>query len=131
MFRNQQQFLRLGGLFLFALALNLAGTWILPLVDRDETWYAEVSREMNERGDHIVPYFNNQLFLTKPPLLYWCQSAAYEIFGSNEFAARVPAALASALTTLVIFGFCARLYDRQIAWRASLAFTLCFEMAIF
>jgi len=131
MFRNQQQFVRLGGLFLFALTLNLAGTWILPLVDRDETWYAEVSREMNERGDHIVPYFNNQLFLTKPPLLYWCQSAAYEIFGSNEFGARFPATLASALTVLVIFGFCARLYNRQIAWRAALAFTLCFEMAIF
>src|SRR5476649_2546310 len=113
MFRNQQQFLRLGGLFLFALTLNLAGTWILPLVDRDETWYAEVSREMNERGDYIVSYYNNQFWLEKPPLLYWLQSTAYKIFGSNDFAARFPGALVSALTTLVIFGFCARLYTRQ------------------
>ncbi|MEI8342615.1 MAG: glycosyltransferase family 39 protein, partial [Verrucomicrobiota bacterium] len=48
-----------GALFLFTLLLHCAGTWILPLVDRDEPWYAEVSREMNERGDPVVPYFNN------------------------------------------------------------------------
>jgi 4-amino-4-deoxy-L-arabinose transferase-like glycosyltransferase len=131
MIQDRKQFLRLAGLFLFALAIHLAGTWILPLVDRDETWYAEVSREMNQRGDYIVAYFNNGFWLEKPPMLYWCQSAAYKIFGANEFAARFPAALAAALTALVIFGFCTRLYGRRTAWRAAFAFTLCFEMIIF
>ena len=128
---NRALFNRLTVFFLFALALNLAGTWILPLVDRDEPWYAEVSREMNEKHDHTVSYFNDQYWLEKPPVLYWSQSAAFKIFGSNEFAARFPGALASALTALVIFGFCSRLYNRQTAWRAALAFVLCLEMIIF
>jgi 4-amino-4-deoxy-L-arabinose transferase-like glycosyltransferase len=128
---TRQLFPRLAALFCFALAIHLAGTWILPLVDRDEPWYAEVSREMNERADYFVSYFNNQFWLEKPPALYWGQSAAYKIFGSNEFGARFPGAMASALTALVIFGFCSRLYNRQIAWRAALAFTLCVEMILF
>ncbi len=131
MIKNQQLVFRLAGLFLFALSLNLAGTWILPLVDRDETWYAEVSREMNERDNYTVPYFNNHFWLEKPPVLYWSQSIAYKVFGDNEFGARFPGALATALTALVVFGFCSRLYNRQIATRAALAFTLCLEMVVF
>lgn len=128
---NRSLFLRLAAFFIFALSLHLAGTWILPLVDRDEPWYAEVSREMNERHEYTVSFFNNQYWLEKPPVLYWSQSAAYKVFGSNEFAARLPGALASALTALVVFGFCSRLYNRQTAWRAALAFTLCLELIIF
>ncbi len=131
MIQDRRHFFRLGGFFIFALALHLAGTWILPLVDRDETWYAEVSREMNQRDDYTVAYYNNTFWLEKPPMLYWGQSLAYKVFGSNEFGARFPGALASALTALVIFGFCARLYGQKIAWRAAFAFTLCLEMIIF
>jgi 4-amino-4-deoxy-L-arabinose transferase-like glycosyltransferase len=58
--RNAKLFLRLAVLFIFSLGLHLAGTWILPLVDRAETWYAEVSREMNGRADFVVPHFNNR-----------------------------------------------------------------------
>jgi 4-amino-4-deoxy-L-arabinose transferase-like glycosyltransferase len=122
---------RLGIFFLLALVLHLAGTWLVPLADRDEPWYAEVSREMNERGDYTVSYFNNQFWLEKPPLLYWGQSAAYKVFGDNEFGARFPVSLAAALTALVVFGFCARLYNRATAWRAAIAFTLCLWMIYF
>jgi len=119
-----------GALFLFSLSLHCAGTWILPLIDRDEPWYAEVSREMNERHDPVVPYFNNRFWLEKPPLLFWCQSLSYRIFGENEFAARFPSALATALTALVILGFCTSLYNRSTAWRAAIMFVLCLQMLI-
>jgi 4-amino-4-deoxy-L-arabinose transferase-like glycosyltransferase len=118
-------------LFAFALVVHLAGTWILPLIDRDETFYAEVSREMNERGDYVVPYLNGKIWLEKPPLLYWCQCASYRLFGDNDFAARLPGAVASALTALVILGFGSRLHGPEIGWRAAIAFTVCLEMLIF
>ena len=118
-------------LFLFTLAISLPGTWALPLVDRDETFYAEVSREMNERADYIVPYFNGKVWLEKPPLLYWCQAVSFRLFGENEFAARVPSVLATALTALVVFGFCSSLYGARVAWRAALCFVLCVQVAIF
>ena len=58
-------------LFFGCLLFHMAGTWSLPLIDRDEPRFAEASREMIERGDYIVPRFNNQLRLDKPPIAYW------------------------------------------------------------
>ncbi|MEI6561121.1 MAG: glycosyltransferase family 39 protein [Verrucomicrobiota bacterium] len=123
--------LRLLALFVFTMAMSLPGTWTLPLVDRDETFYAEVSREMNERADYIVPYFNGKAWLEKPPLLYWCQAASFRVFGESEFAARFPSVIATALTALVVFGFCSSIYGARVAWRAAICFVLCVQVVLF
>jgi 4-amino-4-deoxy-L-arabinose transferase-like glycosyltransferase len=93
----------------------LAGTWIVPLIDRDEPRFAEASREMIERNDYVIPYFNNQYRFDKPPLTYWAQVASYKIFGQNDFAARFPSAIAAALTALVIFAWGKRISDNLAA----------------
>ena len=116
--------IRLFLLFAFALALHLCGTWILPLMDRDEPRFSEASREMLQRGDWIVPTFNNAPRYDKPPLTYWCQMAFYKLFGENDFAARSHSALFAALTALAVFGFARRLYGERAAWCAALAFTV-------
>ena len=67
---------------------------------------------MIERGNYIVPYFNNQLRLDKPPLTYWGQTASYHIFGENDFAARFPSAIAAALTALLILAWARRMEEK-------------------
>ena len=89
--------------FLGALLLHVAGTWIIPLVDRDEPRFAEASREMRERGDYVIPYFNDKYRFDKPPFIYWTQIASYRLFGENDFAARFPSAVAAALTAVAAF----------------------------
>ena len=79
---------------------------------------------MIERGDYIVPYFNNQLRLDKPPLTYWAQTVSYRVFGENDFAARFPSAIAAALTALVIFAWGMRLDEEKLGWWAAIIFTL-------
>jgi 4-amino-4-deoxy-L-arabinose transferase-like glycosyltransferase len=111
-------------LFFGSLLFHLAGTWSLPLIDRDEPRFAEASREMTERGEYVVPRFNNQLRLDKPPLVYWAQAASYRIFGENDFAARFPSALAAALTALSIFAWGARMGGEKVGWWAAIIFTL-------
>ncbi|HEY2142932.1 MAG TPA: glycosyltransferase family 39 protein, partial [Candidatus Udaeobacter sp.] len=111
-------------LFAGCVLFHIAGTWSLPLIDRDEPRFAEASREMIERGDYIVPYFNNQLRLDKPPLAYWAQTASYRVFGENDFAARFPSAIAAALTALVIFVWGMRLDGEKLGWWAAIIFTL-------
>ena len=103
---------------------HIVGTWSLPLIDRDEPRFAEASREMIERADYIVPYFNNQLRLDKPPLAYWAQIASYRIFGENDFAARFPSVVAAALTALSIFAWGSRLGGEKVGWWAAIIFTL-------
>jgi 4-amino-4-deoxy-L-arabinose transferase-like glycosyltransferase len=111
-------------LFFGCVLFHIAGTWSLPLIDRDEPRFAEASREMIERGNYIVPYFNNQLRLDKPPLTYWAQVASYHTFGENDFAARVPSAIAAALTALSILGWGRRMGGERIGWCAAIIFTL-------
>ena len=117
-------------LFCGCLLFHLAGTWSLPLVDRDEPRFAEASREMIERGDYVVPYFNNRYRFDKPPLTYWCQVASYHLFGENPFAARLPSALAAALTAVVIFAWGARLRMARAGFWAAIIFTLCLQTFI-
>jgi len=111
-------------LFAGCVLFHIAGTWSLPLIDRDEPRFAEASREMIERGDYVVPYFNNQLRLDKPPLTYWAQTVSYRVFGENDFAARFPSAIAAALTAMVIFALGIRLGGEKLGWWAAIIFTL-------
>jgi 4-amino-4-deoxy-L-arabinose transferase-like glycosyltransferase len=64
---------------------NLGGA---HLWDEDEAIFSQTAREMYDRGEAVVPYFNGQLFAHKPPLMYWFMAAGYGLFGTGEFAAR-------------------------------------------
>lgn len=113
--------------FLGSLLLHVAGTWSLPLVDRDEPRFAEASREMRERADYVVPYFNDKYRFDKPPFIYWTQIASYRLFGENEFGARLPSAIAAALTAVLLFGWGRRLGSERAGWWAAIIFTLCLQ----
>ena len=89
-------------ILLLSLGLLLAGNWILPLTDRDEARFAEASREMIQRGDYVVPWFNGAWRFDKPVLIYWCQMASYKVFGENDFAARLPSVLFTTATALLL-----------------------------
>ena len=87
----------------------------LPLIDPDEGRYAEIPREMLERGDLITPTLNYVKYFEKPPLLYWINAASLKIFGQNEFAARFPSALCGLLTVLTLYIIARHLYGRRCA----------------
>jgi 4-amino-4-deoxy-L-arabinose transferase-like glycosyltransferase len=117
-------------LFVACLLFHLAGTWSLPLIDRDEPRFAEAAREMRERADFIVPYFNNQFRFDKPPLTYWFQVASYRVFGENDFAARFPTAVAAALVAVVLFSWGKRMQHEKVGWWAAIIFTLSLQSFI-
>jgi 4-amino-4-deoxy-L-arabinose transferase-like glycosyltransferase len=78
--------------------LGAPGLW-----DIDEGNNAEAAYEMRESGLVIVPTFNYELRVDKPALLYWLQMAAYSVCGVNEFAARLPSALAALAAVLITY----------------------------
>jgi len=117
-------------LFFCCVVFHIAGAWSLPLIDRDEPRFAEASREMIQRGDYVVPYFNDQPRLDKPPLTYWAQTASYRVFGQNDFAARFPSAVAAALLAITIPVRGLRIGGERVGWRAAIIFTLCLQTFI-
>ena len=82
-----------------ALACFGAGSWSLPLMDRDEPRFAEASREMLETGNWMVPHLNGEYRFDKPPLIYWFQAGSISLFGVSEMAVRLPSILCATLTT--------------------------------
>ena len=65
------------------------------LNEPDEGRYAEIGREMAASGDWLMPHLNGFEHLQKPPLLYWVTALSLRLFGVNEWAARLPSALAA------------------------------------
>ena len=72
------------------------------LVDETEPLFAEAARQMLETGDWITPYFNDETRFDKPPLIYWLMAVGYRLIGVNEWAVRLPSALAA----IALVGIC-------------------------
>jgi 4-amino-4-deoxy-L-arabinose transferase-like glycosyltransferase len=87
--------LRLAAYAILAAILYLPALGQPALWEPDEGRYAEIAREMALSGDYVTPRDNFELYFEKPPLVYWAEAAAIKIFGVNEFAVRLPAALFS------------------------------------
>ncbi|MFH1980556.1 MAG: glycosyltransferase family 39 protein [Pseudomonadota bacterium] len=105
------------GFLLLSFFVNLGG---VPLFDEDEGAYAEVTREMIASGDFITPRLNGMPFFHKPPMIYWVQAAGVAVFGENEFALRLPSALAATLWVLAVFAFARRTIGPSAAWYAAI-----------
>jgi len=106
----------------FALIALYLLIYILPLGVRppqrpDELRYAEIPREMLESGDWIVPHLNGLRYFEKPPLGYWITAASLRVFGENNFAMRLPSALATGIIALLLLLFIKRHFaNPRLTW---------------
>lgn len=121
----------LGGRLLAAVALG-AGLLYLPALGAHDLWnpdeprYAQVTREMLDRGDLLVPYLNGEIYTQKPPLFFWAVAAASLPFGGvTETSARLPSALAAIGAVLLTCALGARLFGRRAGLLAGAAFATC------
>lgn len=88
----------------------------IALMSFNEARRAIPIREMFASGDWLLPRLNGELYLTKPPLLYWLGALAAHVMGSaSEWAVRLPSAIAA---TLIVWG-CYRYALKEFgAWPA-------------
>ncbi|PYI87138.1 MAG: hypothetical protein DME26_07040 [Verrucomicrobia bacterium] len=73
------------------------------LIEPDEGRYAEIGREMAADGDWVIPHMDGFAHLSNPPMIYWLTAASIKAFGANEWAARLPSALAALGTVWLVF----------------------------
>jgi len=108
----------LAGLLLMGFfLLGLVGSNRMPLIDRDEGWYTQISRTMLGSGDWVVPRFRGEVFAGKPVLAFWCQAASMGVFGATPFAARLPSTISGLLTLgLVWWGLRKAAGEKRALW---------------
>ena len=97
------------------------GLGAFGLLGADEPRYAQVAREMLDRGDWVTPTLNGKPWLEKPPLYYWQAMLSYRVArtllsahaapandGVTEQTARLPGAVDAAIMVAAIYFFLRR-----------------------
>lgn len=105
---------------LLTAVLYLLTTTGRGVIDYDEGYYAGAAKGMAESGNWVTPYVNGIRFLEKPPLLYWLTAASFKAFGINEFALRLPTAIAVIVLVWIVMLIARRIADQRTAVIAGL-----------
>ena len=107
-------------LFLLSIICYLAANHIVPITDPSESNYALTAREMVEAGNWMSPQIYGKYWYDKPIFFYWELILSFSLFGFNEFAARLPAAIFGTASVLLTYWFAARVYDKKTGLFAAL-----------
>jgi hypothetical protein len=102
----------------------------LGLIDPDEPFYAQSSREMLAAHDWSTPRIFDQPQFEKPIFLYWLSMGSFRMFGDNEFAARAPAALFATLLVLLTWAFGASAFSGRAAFLAAVVLATSVEFLV-
>ena len=85
------------------LAYALAFQGSRGIWEPDEGRYTDIATQILRSGDFVTPAFNDEVpHFAKPPLVYWVIAGSVSVVGWNEWGARLPNALAFAVTVLAI-----------------------------
>jgi 4-amino-4-deoxy-L-arabinose transferase-like glycosyltransferase len=92
------------------LVLQIGGLFTPGLLDDVDSIYTEIAREMLLRHDYVTPYINGVRFFDKPPLMYWMAAGSMHLFGTYDWAARLPLALGMLGLLLAVYALGIRLF---------------------
>jgi len=110
-------------LAVLCVALWLPGILSLPPIDRDESRFAQSSRQMLESGNFVDIRFGHVPRYKKPAGIYWLQSATTAIAGLGDhghiWTYRLASLLGGLLAVLLCF-WCARAFALpEVSWLAA------------
>ena len=108
------------GLMAILTMVVLMGHHAVPPMDRDESRFAQASRQMVQSGDYITVKFQDELRAKKPAGIYWAQSFFASFFGANDIASyRFVNLVALLAAVLMLYNIGLRLYEPRAALAAA------------
>jgi len=90
-------------LVFFSLTFSLISLGKWAFNDADEGIYAEVYYESVQRNNFLNFTYLKTPWAEKPPLLFWLMRGSALVFGENEFSLRLPSAILSAASVVLVF----------------------------
>ena len=114
-------------LFFLTLVTAAPGVFTMPALDRDESRFAQASKQMLETGDYIMIRYQDGLRNKKPAGIHWLQSASTAMFSSAEdkqiWSYRLPSFIGGAIATCLVFWAGIPLIGRRAAFLGALLFS--------
>lgn len=102
----------------------------------DERYHALVAKNLADHplkptlyDNPVMPYQykawgSNHVWLHKQPLPLWVMSASISVFGTNEFAVRLPSVLLSLIGIVLMYSLGRRLFNRRTGFYAAFFFAI-------
>ncbi len=132
-------------LIVICLTVYLPGLTSIAPIDRDESRFAQASRQMFESvalpkelrdpamhsGGLAVPMVQDRPRLNKPPLVYWLQAASAAVFTGGDplkdhiWMYRVPGVLCAIASVLITWRLGRRMFDPRAAWLGAVVLGVC------
>jgi outer membrane protein assembly factor BamB len=96
------------------------GSGVLQVAD--EQTYSQWAFHMLKTGDYLTPWaFGTEAFIiSKPPLLMWLMSLAYQVLGVNDFASRIWTATFGMFSLIFVFYLGKKLYNRYVGFLSAI-----------
>jgi len=113
-------------LFLLTFGAAAPGVFLLPALDRDESRFAQASKEMLEENNYIVIQYQDELRNKKPAGIHWLQAASTALTTGPEakqvWTYRVPSWLGAAFAAVACFWAGIPLIGRRAAFLGAALF---------
>lgn len=89
---------------LLTITIFIVGIGNIPLLSFNEARRAIPISNIVSHGDWLIPRINGEMYVTKPPLLYWLSAiASIAINDVNEWSVRIVSALSATATAWLVF----------------------------
>lgn len=121
-------------LLVTVLSIVLPGQASIPPLDRDESRFAQATRQMLETGDFVDIRFQDAPRHLQPAGIYWVQAAAVSVFGDAEqrdiWPHRVPSWLSAVAIAFLTWWVGALLFGAQTGRLAGLLMGASFLLSV-
>ncbi|MFM6136745.1 MAG: ArnT family glycosyltransferase [Sphaerospermopsis kisseleviana] len=111
-------------LLLLSALLLFANNGNNSLLAYDEAYYAIQARWMLETQDWLTPQWWGTPIYDRTVGIQWLIALTYQIFGINEFSARLPSIISCIISVILIYQIGKILLNRQIAFLAAIILCL-------
>ena len=92
---------------------------------------AQIARNMLTSGDWVTARLDGVVYLEKAPLIYWVMAASYEVFGVDDWAARIPIALSAIALCWLTMAFGVWAFGKRAGFCAGLCMATCIGLFLF